>query len=711
MNITRDTCLVQPTILVVDDDEATRMLAQHLLGDFGFDTREAPDGETALSVIADVQPDLILLDVKMLGISGIDVCRALRSEPRWRNLPIMMLTSGEDLDDVEAAFDAGATDFTAKPPNWPLLARRLRYLLRSAETLSELDRAQNSATIGSWTSVDGVDRMRWSAQLFEILGLDESEASPAWTRLELCVPAEDREKLTLERIRALAGGGCDFKHCIQREWDGQRRVVRHRIERVEHKSRPCTLYGTVQDITELYDVEQRVHRLAYYDSLTGLSNRLAFQDNINTVIARAKRSRRALALLYIDLDDFKHVNDTLGHDTGDMVLSETANRLRSAVRSYDCVGRIGVDGDDPALGRLGGDEFALIIDDLEDDTAVGTLSKRILSCFEDPFVLDNTELQMTASIGVACFPRHGTDEASLMKQADIAMHEAKQSGKNTVRFHDEELFRATSRRHEIELGLGNALQRGEMFLLYQPQLDLHRNAITGAEALLRWDSPELGAVSPVEFIPIAESSDLIVSIGEWVLLSACQQLMAWREAGYELERIAVNVSAKQFARSDFPAQVRRILTETGCPAHSLELEITETLLAADAEGAVEVLADLKSLGVHLSIDDFGTGYSSLSYLKRFPIDRLKIDRSFIREILSDPNDDAITSAVIGIARGMGLRVIAEGVETPEQLEMLKRRGCDEIQGYYLSVPLRAQELVDSFGQGAERLIAAEKNTG
>ncbi len=702
---------MKPTILVVDDDEATCMLAQQLLGEFGFATREVPDGETALSVIGDVQPDLLLLDVKMAGMSGIEVCEILRGQPRWRNLPIMMLTSGEDLDAVEAAFEAGATDFTAKPANWPLLAHRLRYLLRSAETLSELDRAQSSATIGSWTSVDGVEKMRWSAQLFEILGLDQSLTSPAWTRFELCLPAEDREKLTLERIRALAGGACDFKHYIHRQGDGQRRVVRHRIERVEHNSRPCTLYGTVQDITEMHDVEQQVHRLAYYDSLTGLTNRTAFQDNIDAAIARAKRSGRAVALLYIDLDDFKQVNDTLGHDAGDLVLSETANRLRAAVRSYDTIGRIGTEGEDPELGHLGGDEFALIVADLEDDSTVGSLSRRILSCFEEPFVFDDTELQLSASIGVACFPRHGGDKASLLKQADIAMDEAKQSGKNTVRFHDEDLFRATHRRHEIESGLGNALQRGEMFLLYQPQLDLRSNAVTGAEALLRWDSAELGAVSPVEFIPIAESSDQIVSIGEWVMLNACRQLMAWREAGYELERIAVNVSAKQFARSDFPDQVRRILAETGCPADALEIEITETLLAADAEGAVRVLADLKSLGVHLSIDDFGTGYSSLNYLKRFPIDRLKIDRSFICDILSDPNDDAITSAVIGIARGMGLRVIAEGVETSEQLEMLKKRGCDEIQGYYLSAPMRPQELADRFGPDAEPAIAADEKTG
>ena len=694
-NMGNDGALMLPSVLIVDDDDTTRMLAKRFLGEAGFDVQEAASGEQGLAVLPEIWPDLLLLDVDMPGVSGFEVCGTIRADAKWRSLPIMMLTASDDLASIEAAYAAGATDFSVKPMNWVLLAHRLRYLLRRAETLTELDLGQRSAAIGSWSIHSGTDAMRWSAQLFDVFGLDPTGTLPTWTFLTLSVPEDEREKLSSALSMALAGRVCDITHAIVRSNDGQRRVVRHRIERMPGKENSSRLHGTVQDITEIHEVAQKVHRLAYYDTMTGLPNRSAFQENLNSVLSRAKRHGETLAVLYIDLDDFKRINDTLGHTFGDQMLSEVAARLRSTVRNFDFVGRMDNVPDDSDLARLGGDEFAVIVSGLESDIDSGTVAQRIRECLAKPFVLGGSNVVRTSSsIGVARFPQDGTDEETLLKHADIAMYEAKRAGKNGVRYHDDELSKATHRRHQLELGLTHALHREELSLVFQPQCSLADDAIVATEALLRWRSAKLGDVSPFEFIPVAEQTGLIVTIGEWVLRTACQQFVAWQEDGHDFDRVAVNVSVKQFLRNDFVAQVSAVLVETGCPAKGLELEITESVLAADADNAIEVLKNLKALGVNLSIDDFGTGYSSLSYLKRFPVDRLKIDRSFVRDIASNSVDTAITSAVIGIARGMGLKVIAEGVETSSQLDALRALGCDEMQGYYLSKPLTPAGLVE-----------------
>lgn len=434
------------------------------------------------------------------------------------------------------------------------------------------------------------------------------------------------------------------------------------------------------DISERKRSEERIRHLAEHDALTGLPNRSLLQDRLAQAIARAERSRGRLALLYIDLDRFKLINDSLGHPVGDALLQEVAHRLQSMVRASDTV------------SRLGGDEFLMLVDELEDVEDAARVAQKILDVLALPCRVAGQELRITPSIGISLYPDDSTDMNVLIKNADIAMYQAKEGGRNAYQFHTGDLNLRASERLELELGLRRALERGELLLHYQPQYDLASGRIIGLEALLRWQHPTLGLVSPARFIPIAEDSGLIVPIGEGVLHEACRQSLAWQAAGLPAVPIAVNLSAVQFRKPGLESLLRDILVSTSLPPHLLELELTESIVMSQAEETVAILGRLHELGVHLSIDDFGTGYSSLSYLKRFPVQKLKVDQSFVRDVVHDANDAAIVRGIVSLAHGLGLRVIAEGVETREQLDFLRGLGCEEAQGYYFSRPLPPAEI-------------------
>jgi diguanylate cyclase (GGDEF)-like protein len=448
------------------------------------------------------------------------------------------------------------------------------------------------------------------------------------------------------------------------------------------------------------EAEDRIRRLAYFDEITGLPNRALFIERMNQALGLARRNQRRMAVLFMDLDNFKRVNDTLGHSTGDLLLKEVAQRLRLDIRSSDTVthGRL-ADGSE-GLARFGGDEFTLFLPEINRDTDAGRVAQRVLEALSAPISLAGQAVTVTASIGIAVFPQDGQDEEALLKRADIAMYAAKREGRNGFRFFTEGMQAAAVRRMAMETHLGRALALGELSLHYQPQIDVASGAIAGAEALLRWDCAALGGVSPLEFIPLAEETGLILPIGEWVLRTACAQAKAWRDAGVPLPRVAVNVSVRQFAQDGFPALVERILREVGLEPSTLAIEITEGVLMKYGEAALATLRDLKALGVQLVIDDFGTGYSSLSILRRFPIDGLKIDRSFICIADCNGQDRAIAAAVIAIAGSMSLRVIAGGVETENQLSFLRSRHCNEAQGYLLSRPLPIEEAARFLRQAA-----------
>jgi diguanylate cyclase (GGDEF)-like protein/PAS domain S-box-containing protein len=440
--------------------------------------------------------------------------------------------------------------------------------------------------------------------------------------------------------------------------------------------------GTIEDITDRRIAEERVQFLAYYDALTGLPNRILLQDRINTALASARRRKERAAVLFLDLDRFKIINDSLGHSTGDLLLQEVASRLKGWAREQDTV------------ARVGGDEFVVLLTSMGQESDAAVAAQRIIKTLGVEYSIRGQSLSITASIGISTFPQNGIDGETLIKHADTAMYCAKQKGPNNVQFFTEDLNSQMVERLSIESGLRLALDRQEFFLVYQPQMDMATGKIVGCEALLRWKHPVLGLVPPDKFIRIAENSGLIVPIGEWVLRTACSQARRWQDEGLPAVRIAVNVSAVQFRQDGFRDLIRDVLHETGLAPEYLELELTESLLLTNADVVFSVLQELKEMGLNLAIDDFGTGYSSLSYLKQFRVNKLKIDRSFIRDIAVDSDDAAITTAIISMAKSLNLKVIAEGVETEEQMSFLRLHQCDEIQGYYFSKPLLPEDAAE-----------------
>ncbi len=472
-------------------------------------------------------------------------------------------------------------------------------------------------------------------------------------------------------LRAIQGGAEDY--LLKGHGDGGliARSIRYSIERKRS--------------------EERLAYMAQYDHLTGLTNRALFQDRLEQALARAKRSGALVALMFLDLDRFKAVNDTLGHGTGDLLLKKVAERLEGSVRETDTV------------ARIGGDEFGIILEGLTEAQDAALVARKIIDKLVQPFVLDGHEVFVTTSIGIAVYPSSNGD--SLLTDADSAMYCAKEQGRNTYRFHTPEMNAQVRERLNMESKLRRALDQEEFLLYYQPQVDLTTGMIVGTEALLRWQHPELGLVSPGKFIPVLEDIGMIVRVGEWVLQTACRQSKAWQRDGFPPLRMAVNISARQFSRRDLIDTVAGVLTETGLDPNYLELEITESLLMEDIKANSRLLDELKTSveGLRVSIDDFGTGYSSLSYLKTFPIDLLKIDQSFIRDITTNSDDAAITTTIIVLAHNLRLKVIAEGVETEEQMTYLREKGCDEAQGFYFSRPLPADEFTKLLVRGGSLL--------
>ncbi len=446
--------------------------------------------------------------------------------------------------------------------------------------------------------------------------------------------------------------------------------------------------GTAEDITDRKAAEAQVTFLAYHDALTGLPNRTLFTDRLEMALAGVRRSGEKLAVLFLDLDRFKYINDSLGHSVGDRMLQDVAKRLKACVREQDTV------------ARVGGDEFLIMLDRIAGKSDAEAATQRILRAMARPFSVQDRTLNTSCSIGICVFPGHGHDGETLIRNADTAMYCAKDDGSHRVRFFSDAMNRKAVERLTLENDLRRALERGEFSLVYQPQTELGAGGIRGLEALLRWQHPRRGAVPPLDFIPVAENSGLILSIGEWVLRTACAQVRAWQRAGLPVVPVAVNVSAVQFRHQDFCSLVRCVLAETGLAPEFLELELTESLLLSSADVMPAVMQELREMGVSLAIDDFGTGYSSLSYLKQFRVKKLKIDRSFIRDIATDTDDAAITTAIIRMAKSLNLRVVAEGVENPAQVAFLRQQGCDWIQGYYCGRPTSSDSVADLLRTGS-----------
>jgi diguanylate cyclase (GGDEF)-like protein len=445
------------------------------------------------------------------------------------------------------------------------------------------------------------------------------------------------------------------------------------------------ILGTVLSLRILQQrkrADDRVHHIAFHDDLTSLPNRLMLNQRLDEALSRHRRARSQLAILFMDLDRFKVINDSLGHEVGDVLLRQVADRLRAQSREGDTV------------ARMGGDEFVVLIENRENLMDISAYARRLVEELSAPYLLGTKDYHVSLSIGISVFPSDGSDSQALLKAADVAMYRAKELGRNSYQFYLPSMNVHTVERLELESDLSRALERGEFFLQYQPKVEVATGLITGIEALLRWRHPVRGLVPPMDFIPLAEETGLIVPIGEWVLATACARNKTWQDQGLTKLGIAVNLSARQFADSMLLPKLTQIIHSSGLSPSSLELEITESAVMSHGESAVAVLDKLKSIGVQIAIDDFGTGYSSLAYLKRFPIDTIKVDRSFIRDIPSDSGDMKITRAIIAMAHGLRLKVVAEGVETVDQLKFLRAQRCDAVQGYFLYRPLPEDEVAD-----------------
>ena len=682
-------------ILVVDDDPTLRMLVKATLEKAGFQVEDAEDGEAALIKFIKYQPSIILMDVEMPKLNGYETCRRIREDAIGAHVPILMVTGLEDIDSVNRAYSAGATDFLPKPINWPLLSHRVRYVLRASRTYDKLraSEAKNNALLNAMP--DTLFVIRRDGTIVNYLAGSEAATMPE--------PRGDQLNISEYLPKDIAGKWSELiqlaiKDSKPQHYEftlGSKPDVNHYELQVVPYLNDLTL-AIIREITDRKRAEERVHRLAYFDTLTGLPNRQLFQQKLSAAIEKAKKNNLMVAALYVDLDNFKRINDTLGHSFGDVVLQTIAKRLDNCIRSEDCVIRPNSEEDDVRLARLGGDEFVAILQDLENESDAAAVADRIRAELTRPVEHLGHEFVVTSSIGVSVYPDDGDDSDTLMKNADVAMYQAKNAGRNSVRFYSGTMSLQSLERLELENGLRYALQREELHLHYQPQLDLRTKRMTGAEALLRWDSPVHGSIPPAKFIPLAEECGLITSLGEWVLETACQQVKAWQEK-YERDfDIAVNLSSQQFFSSDVASVVLKTIFDTGLTPNSLHLELTETILMNDVKETIITLNKLRDAGISLAMDDFGKGYSSLSYLKRLPLDTLKIDKSFVMDMEKNRDDAAICAAIIAMAHNLDLIVIAEGVETQEQLKFLEGQGCDKIQGYLISKPHPPEDFENRF---------------
>jgi diguanylate cyclase (GGDEF)-like protein/PAS domain S-box-containing protein len=554
-------------------------------------------------------------------------------------------------------------------------------LARLGESERALAEAQRLAQIGSWTWDVGADRLRWSDELYRIFGLDRDEFGASYESYLACVHPEDRALVERE-VRAAAEQATSFRfeHRIVRP-DGEVRTIDSRGHAAARANgRAAQLCGTAQDVTERRLIERRLEHQALHDPLTDLPNRALFLDRLEHALARARRPASNLAVYFCDVDDFKVINDGLGHETGDALLTALPPRLCAAVRAADTV------------ARFGGDEFVILCEDLASEEEANDIARRIAEAFAAPFELDGRRHHLSVSVGVVLVKGGHATATEVLRDADAAMYRAKSGGKGRFEVFDAGMRASLVERLQTETDLRRAIEAGELRLLYQPMLSLDADEFVGAEALVRWQHPERGLLSPAAFIEVAEDSGLIVSLGAWVLEEACRQAAAWAAATGVRRVVSVNLSPRQIVRSQIPELLVEALARTGADASMIELEITENVLMEQTAAARDTLRELKCLGVRLVLDDFGTGYSSLSHLKRFPIDALKIDREFIDGLGVEAEDTAIVEAVLSMARALEIGVIAEGVETAEQLAWLRERRCDLAQGYLIARPLAADEL-------------------
>jgi diguanylate cyclase (GGDEF)-like protein len=699
----------KPRVLVADDQEMIRLLARQSLQVAGFEVHDAVDGAEAVEKFFAAVPDVVLLDVQMPHKDGFEACRELRASRLGQHTPILMMTGLDDVESIEQAYRVGATDFVNKPVNWLILGHRLEYMLRNSsaegrlrESEARLAHAQRIAHLGYWDW--RIDRGSFfcSNELRQILNLPDDVDPESPDDLFTCVHQADVERLQ-ETLQDLLAGHpvADFEFQLAGDGREERFVRQHAEPTFKDDGSVTRISVTLQDVTERRRAEEKVRYMAYYDGLTGLPNRRSFIETLDRRLADTNPSREVSAVLFIEVDRLAVVNESLGHHAGDLLLQSAAERILGCVRTEDVVAGPQLGDPNRLVSRLEGGQFVILLSQLRRLEMSAVIAERLLQALSQPFKIEGHEVFVGASIGVGVFPHDGDSALQLLRNAHLAAEHSKASEESSFKYYAESMNDSARRRLSLEADLRRALEREELELHFQPQFDVETDLIVGAEALLRWRHSEHGMVRPDHFIPICEQTGLIHEIGEWVIREACYTAGTWQtKVGHDL-RVAVNISIRQFQRGRLPAIVKSALHNSSLEAGQLELELTESLLLEADDNTLGQLEELRSLGLQLAIDDFGTGYSSLSYLSRMPVDALKVDRSFIRDLPDRKDQEAIARAVIAMGRSLGLRVIAEGVETEAQLEFLRRQRCHEQQGFLCGRPMSADDF-------AELLLAPEE---
>ena len=704
-------------ILIVDDQDVNLRLLEHLLGSGGYSAISSTlDAHAVAGLHQRHQFDLIILDLVMPGMSGYDVMDALRPLELEGYLPVLVIAA--DPDAKLAALEAGARDFISKPFDALEVLTRIRNMLevrllhraaRHYNTLLERTVGQRTAELQRFRGA--MDAATDAIFLVDVLGMTLVDVNDGacrllgYARAELLAlaPGTLLPSPPAPPLAALPGGAAHLATEVTECELLRRDLSPVPVELGWHWYAQAPVAGgypgaavtggllliaVARDISERRQAQERLKHLAHYDGLTGLPNRSLFYQTLAQAVELAQEKSWRIVVLFIALDRFKSINDTLGAALGDELLRQFSNRLVECVRLRDTV------------GRLGNDAFALILTMSRNQQEAVAVANQVREALRAPFDLRGHAATLTASIGIAMYPDDATDPETLIKYANTAMGGAKQAGRDGYRFFTAGMNVQVLARLDLELALRHALEHEQFILYYQPKVDLRTGRISGVEALLRWRRPGYGLVAPAEFVPVLEDTGLIVRVGAWVIQAACRQIAEWRDSEVGPVRVAVNVSSRQFAEGDLEGEVTRALAQYGVAPELLELELTETALMSNAERTIVVLGKLKKIGVKVAIDDFGTGYSSLAYLQRFPIDKLKIDIAFVRNITSNPNDAAIALAIVSMAHSLKLSVVAEGVESRPQLEYLRRNRCDEIQGFYFSRALPALELGQMIAAGA-----------
>ncbi|MES9962257.1 MAG: EAL domain-containing protein [Candidatus Sedimenticola sp. 20ELBAFRAG] len=684
-------------ILLAEDSDVNRDMLSRYLQRRGFNLVTVADGKQALEKIEKERFDLVLLDIMMPYVDGIEVLRRIRQTHQPTALPVIMVTAKTEVEQIGEALDLGANDYIVKPFELKILLARVNTQIQikksvqhrlnqseqiSADATKRLEAIYNSASESIITITDNgiIESFNHAAEVTfgyraeEVVGEDMMilVPMPARSSHNLYLREKDLSKRTIilgreREVSARRKNGNIFpvEICI------------NEVDVADQRVYSCV----IRDITEYKQHEQQIHSLTYVDTLTGLDNRNQYFIRFDEAISDARKNNLKLAVMMLDVDRFKEINENFNHSVGDMILHELGNRLRSCVRNDDVV------------ARLGDDEFSVLCKMRNSDLpTIETLLRKIILTIEQPFVINNYKHYIEISIGICYYPDDDNEIEELRRKADMALYKAKEQSQSCYRFYESHMDAEAWNRKKMVDALRKAVQKGDQFMLYyQPQLDLKTGGCTSVEALIRWSSPEYGLVSPGIFIPLAEESGLIISIGDWVLNEGLRQASEWAMRGLDI-RVALNVSAIQFAKKDFVDNVRKALQRSNVPPHLIELEITEGMVMDDIASVSEKLEDIRSLGVTLVIDDFGTGYSSLAYLKRLPVHALKIDRAFLTAFPGNSDDEAIIKAITSLADALGLQVIAEGVDRQEQVEHLKRLHCDGIQGFLYSKPLNSDQL-------------------